>query len=73
MKTPPLPAQASLLLNYDCAATVQVLPHSDGSKCFPNEGIIAPSMRAVGAQQDKRETYEWGQEELVFAVGAAGS
>lgn len=70
---PPLPAQASLLLNYDCITTVRVLPHSDDSECFPNEGIIAPSMRAVRAQQDKRETYELGQQEVVFAVGAAGS
>lgn len=55
--------------------TVQqlLLPHSDDSECFPDEGIIVLSMRAVGAQRDRRETYELGQQELVLAVAAAGS
>lgn len=64
----------------------QVLPHSDDSECFPDEGIIVqrqselhsePSVRPVGAQQDRRETYGRSQQHIMCrrsgAVGLVSS
>lgn len=66
-----VPAQV-LLLNHECAMTVRVLPHSDDSQCFPDEGIIVPFMWAVSAQQDRRETYELGTTRIHVCYRSGG-